>query len=216
MAFVILIACLLSVIIISIVWPLHFLRGQWGETEPAHRGRRMAILLAAALVLTWPYLAIKGVELRHVLARVPAPLNIWWIDYRLERSWGIGLPGDNEEGFVVYRLASGSARWARSKGERLGEFLPGGAKAWHSTPVDAIGEHDRWHPYDQDGKSERHSATIFEYLGQYGYSIPIEAGRDADANQAINNPGSFYSYGSGGSVTIVDPARGKLYFAYAG
>jgi len=216
MVFVILIACLLSAIIISIVWPLHFLCGLWREMGSAHCVRRAAILLAAALVIGWPYLAFKGMELRHVLARVPAPLHISWIDYRLERSWGIGLPGDNEVGFVVYRLASGSARWARSKGARLREFLPGGAQTWHSTPVDAIGEHDRWHPYDQDGKAERHPATIFEYLGRYGYSIPIEAGRDADANQAINNPGSFYSYGSGGSVTIVDPARGKLYFAYAG
>jgi len=178
-------------------------------------GRRAAILLAALLVCSWPYLAFKGVELRRVIGHVPAPLHISWIDYRLEEHWGIGLPGDNEVGFIAYRLTGGSARWARGKGARLAEFLPGGAQSWRSTPVDAVKEGDRWHPYEQDGGVRRHPATISEYLGRYGYSIPIETGRDAGADLAISTPGSFYSY-SGDSVTIVDPERGKLYFAYAG
>ncbi|MGO4736552.1 hypothetical protein AB4099_08415 [Bosea sp. 2KB_26] len=46
--------------------------------------------------------------------------------------------------------------------------------------------------------------------------IPMEAGRDAEADRSIQEAGSFYCYGRGGSVTIVDPVRGKVYFAYAG
>lgn len=62
----------------------------------------------------------------------------------------------------------------------------------------------------------RHPPDLVEYLDKYGFSIPIEEGRLDEANKAIQSGGSFYSYGKGGSVTIVDPARGKVYFAYAG
>lgn len=54
------------------------------------------------------------------------------------------------------------------------------------------------------------------YLRKYGFPIPIEKGRADEADRAIRSPGSFYSYGRAGSITIVDPARGKVYFAYVG
>jgi hypothetical protein len=126
------------------------------------------------------------------------------------------MPGDNETGFVVYRLTERTAQWARSKGSRLGEALSDGKTSWHATPIDETGSRNRWHHYDSETERHRHPATIREYLGAYGFSIPIEMGRDDEANRAIREAGSFYSYGRGGSVTIVDPARGKVYFAYAG
>ncbi|MDE8651907.1 hypothetical protein [Novosphingobium album (ex Liu et al. 2023)] len=196
---------------------LLLLRKRWRATDPDHRIRRVAIVSAGLLVVTSPYLAFKAYELRFVLARVPSPLHVAWIEYRLEDSFGgIGLPGDNETGFVVYRLTGASAQWARSKGQRLGEALPGGAESWHATPVDESGVRNSWHHYDSEAEKHGHSATIAEYLDKYGFSIPIEKGRDDEANRAIREPGSFYSYGRGGSVTIIDPARGKVYFAYAG
>ncbi|WP_093084165.1 hypothetical protein [Sphingobium sp. AP50] len=196
---------------------LFLLRKRWRRTNPEQRIRRVAIVLAGLLVVASPYLLFKAYELRFVLARVPSPLHVAWIEYRLEDSFGgIGLPGDNETGLVVYRLTEASARWARSMGPRLGEALPGGASRWHATPVDESGEHNTWHHYDSEADKHGHPATISEYLDKYGFSIPIEKGRDDEANRAIRAPGSFYSYGRGGSVTIVDPARGKVYFAYAG
>lgn len=126
------------------------------------------------------------------------------------------MPGDNETGFVVYRLTERTTLWARSKGSRLGEALPGGRTSWHATPVDETGSRNRWHDYDSEAERHRHRATIREYLDTYGFSIPVEKGQDDEANRAIREAGSFYSYGRGGSVTIVDPARGKVYFAYAG
>lgn len=196
---------------------LFLLRKRWQRTNPEQRNRRAAIVLAGLLVVTSPYLLFKAYELRFVLARVPSPLHVAWIEYRLEDSFGgIGLPGDNETGFVVYRLTDASAQWARSKGARLGEALPGGAESWHATPVDDSGARHRWHHYDSEAEKRGYPATIAEYLDAYGFSIPIEKGRDDEANRAIRASGSFYSYGRGGSVTIVDPARGKVYFAYAG
>jgi hypothetical protein len=165
-------------------------------------------------------------ERHFVLARVPEPLEVAEIEYRLEESWGVGfMPGDNETGFVVYRLTETSADSARKQGNHLKDMLSGGQGAWHATPVDdrsdeaALG---RWHPYDDDPDMmsvelpEGHPPTISEYLGKYGFDISIEGGRDGEADKALQSTGSFYSYGPGGSITIVDPGRGKVFFAYAG
>ncbi|KAA9020140.1 MULTISPECIES: hypothetical protein [Sphingobium] len=196
---------------------LVLLRRKFRATQHEDRAKRIAIVLAGIAVIASPYLTFKAYELHFVLARVPSPLHVAWIEYRLEDSFGgIGMPGDNETGFVVYRLTEGTAEWARSKGSRLGEALPGGRTSWHATPVDETGSRNRWHHYDSEAERHRHPVTIREYLDTYGFSIPVETGRDDEANRAIREAGSFYSYGRGGSVTIVDPARGKVYFAYAG
>ena len=50
-------------------------------------------------------------------------------------------------------------------------------------------------------RPERHPPTIAEYLEKYGSEIPIEDGRDGEADKAIQSTGSFYSYGTGGSIT---------------
>ena len=50
----------------------------------------------------------------------------------------------------------------------------------------------------------------------YGFGIPLNEVYAGEVNRAIRRPGSFYSYGRGGSVTIVDPVRGMVFFAYAG
>lgn len=202
------------------------LRRMWRRTRPDQRFLRTLIIALGLAAIALPYVAIKIGERRSVLARVPEPLEVAEIEYRLEESWGVGfMPGDNETGFVVYRLTDDSADWARKQGSQLGNMLEGAKGAWRETPVDdssdetAIG---RWHTYDRDldmmavERPKHHPATIFEYLEKYGFTISIAQGRDHEANQSIQSSGSFYSYGKGGSVTIIDPGRGKVYFAYAG
>lgn len=180
------------------------------------------IVISCLLLIGVPYYLAERYQRQFLLARVPVPLKVAAVEYRLERSWGVGfMPGDNETGFVVYRLTSESAEWARNQGSRLGDKLPGGMSKWHLTPVKDAGDKD-WHPYDHDPqmmsvkRTANHPPTIQEYLEKYGFIIPIEDGRDAEADRAIQSEGSLYSYGLGGSVTIVDPIRGKVYFAYAG
>lgn len=181
-------------------------------------GRRVAAALSAAMLLASPYIAFKTAELLHVLSRVPEPLRASWIEYRLEKRWGIpffGLPGDNETGFVTYRLTAGSARWARKKGARLNHFLPAGSREWRPTPVTDDAISNRWHGQDEQ-LPLNHPVDFREYLGRYGFDIPVEQRRIDEANRAIRSPGSFYRYGRGGSITVVDTRHGKVYFAYAG
>lgn len=193
-----------------------WLRARWVNAGDEHRGEGIAIVLAGALAISSPYLAFKAYELHFVLSRVPEPLHVSWIEYRLEKSWGIGMPGDNETGFVIYRMTSGSTDWARKQGQHLGDKLPGGSAEWHQTPVDESGAHNRWHQYDSTSEPHGRKANLAEYLDKYGFPIPIEKGRDAEINYAVQNPGSFYSYERGGSVTVISPTQGKIYFAYAG
>lgn len=211
-------------LLIAVVLPLaaiyltcRWLFAKWVEAGRDRPARRAAILSTGVLTVLSPYLLFKAYDLYFLLSRVPAPLNALWVEYRLEKSWGIGLPGDNETGFVVYRLTGGSADWARKQGSGLGAALfPNKGAQWHPTPVNDDDPNRGWHGNHSDKQSNAGRPTILKYLDQYGFSIPVEKGRDAEANDAIQHPGSFYSYGRGGSVTIVDPKRGKVYFAYAG
>jgi hypothetical protein len=156
----------------------------------------ITIVVVSLLVIGIPYVAVKRFNRQHerevLLARVPEPLKVASVDYRLEESWGLGfMPGDNETGFVVYSLTEESSAWARSKGSRLGEMLPGGAAKWHPTPVGNAGDHRQWHNYDHDPsmmtarRAPQHPPTVWEYLEKYGFIIPIEPGKDAEADQAI-------------------------------
>lgn len=179
------------------------------------RGERIAIAFSGALAISSPYLVFKACEIYFALSYVPQPLQVFWIEYRLEQAGGLGLPGGNETGFVVYRMTGKSAEWTRSRGQNLGAILPGGSTVWHPTPIDDRGAHDRWHANDSASAPPDHAPNLEEYLDRYGFSIPIENGRDIEFNDAIQNPGSFYSYGRSGSVIVVDPKRGKIYVAYA-
>jgi hypothetical protein len=98
----------------------------------------------------------------------------------------------------------------------LGDFLPGGCERWHPTPVTDSNSEQGWYT-DETGRAPApHRANIAEYLDRYEFGIPIELGRVAEVNHAIQTGGALYCYGKGGRVTIIDPERGKVYFAYAG
>lgn len=207
--------CALLAIAIIVLFFLG-LRRLWRRTTPDQVVRRRLIIAFGLLAIASPYVASRIAERNHVLARVPEPLDVAEIEYRLEELFGVGfMPGDNETGFVVYRLTEESADWARKQGSRLGDALAGEKGAWRPTPVDDSGEAEavsRWHPYDLSARPP----NLEEYLEKYGFAIPIEKGRTDEANKAIQSRGSFYAYGRRGSITIVDPVRGKVYFAFAG
>jgi hypothetical protein len=186
----------------------------WPEASLRARGRGLSIMVLIAL---GPWLLFKAFEISAVLSRVPEPLEAMWIDYRLEDDFGsIGMPGDNETGFVEYRLTPTSARWARSKGAYLGRFLDEDGEPWSMTPVDDVSEHDRWHSAYDHASRAPHSADVREYLDHYGFWIPLADAPAERFNRVIRSRGSFYKYGAGGSITVIDPRGGKVYFAYAG
>lgn len=206
--------CTAVFVFFGLRWFVRKLRGQWGDWNWA---KRFGFLGAGLLLVAAPYLAFKVWEYRQVLARVPYPLQAYWIDYRNEVSGGIGLPGDNETGFVVYSLTARSMKWAKNNAATLDDLLPGRTEEWKRTPVDDWADGGaRWHSHGKNDSTPGHAADIKEYLGLYGFGIQIDQGQIDNVNRVIRTPGSFYEYGVGGSVTIVDPKHGKVYFAYAG
>jgi hypothetical protein len=199
--------------VLGIAWFFRKLTTSWpGWTW----GKRIGFAGTGIAVIAAPYLAFKVVEHRSLLARVPAPLHVARIEYRVEEAWGIGLPGDNETGLVVYRLTRESARWARDEGRRLPQSLRG-TNEWRPTPVDVWADGGfRWHLRGRKNRIATPAADISQYLSKYGFPIPLEPSRINEVNRAIRTSGSFYSYGRGGTLTIVDPTWGKVYFVYAG
>jgi hypothetical protein len=219
-----------SIVIVPLIGMIVFaffaLRYRLPWTQPVLVAFGVVVTVLGFGLIASPYLALESEQHDSVHERVPQPLAVAAIEYRLEEYWGLGfMPGDNETGFVVYQLTDESAEWARQQGSRLGDMLEGTQGLWNPTPIDdSSNDHAvrQWHPYDHDpqmmseSRPRGHSPTIREYLEKYGFTIPIEEGKDDEANRSLQSVGSFYAYGKGGSVTIVDPARGKVYFAYAG
>lgn len=204
----------------ALLFALYLLWEALKKTPQKKPGRRAFLAALIFIYVSSPYLLYKAWDLRAAFSRIPEPLHSMWIEYRQEVEFGAGfLPSDNETGFVVYRLTDASAQWARDQGNRLGELLPGGPAHWLPTPVGKIDDIERWvRRCENDHRCDEteNPPDIATYLDAYGFLIPLREGADAEANQAIRSEGSFYSYGRGGAVTIVDPNRGKVYFAYAG
>jgi hypothetical protein len=211
---VVVLLCLVGFYLLGLLWFFRRLNARWYDWSWA---KRLGFFGAGVVVFALPYLASKAWELNGVLARVPDPLHVSWIEYREEEAWGIGGPGDNETGFVIYRLTERSAAWARAQKAGLRDTLPGGASNWRPTPVADLDDGGReWHADDHDPLRPLHGPEIKEYLNKYGFGIRLDQRQVDQVNRAIRTPGSFYSYGRGGSITIVDPRHGKVYFAYAG
>lgn len=201
------------------------LRRIWRRTRSDQLVLRGLIVVLGVGFVVAPYMAFKFEERRWILAHVPQPLDVAEIEFRVEELYGTGfMPGDNETGFVVYRLTDASALWARDQGRRLGEALEGTEGTWLVTPVDDRSTEQavsQWHPYDNPPvrgaeRIARDPPNVSEFLGKYGFEISIDARFEREANEAIQSGGSLYHYGPGGSVTIVDPNKGKVYFFYAG
>jgi len=211
-AALLLILCLIALYLYGIFWFPRKLFRKWGDW---HWRQRLGFGAVAFAVIVSPYLAFKTADYFSALSRVPEPLRAIFIEYRVEWSGGIG-PGANETGFVVYRLTDASAAWARDKGAKLGAALGGDNSHWLETPVDDRIENGRaWHSY-VDHPATADVADIRSYLDRYGFGLPLENGRADAFNLVIRTPGSFYTYGVGGAITVVDPQHGKVYFAYAG
>ncbi|WP_429806791.1 hypothetical protein [Ensifer sp. B1-9] len=186
---VVLVVCASLAIAVVVLFFLG-LRRLWRRTRPDQVRRRGLIIAIGLLAILSPYVASKITERRYVLARVPEPLEVAEVEYRLEELFGVGfMPGDNETGFVVYRLTQESADWARKQGSRLGDVLSGEKGTWRATPVDD--RRDEWHPYDDEPEMmamelpARHPPNLEEFLDKYGFSIPIQKGRTDEANKAI-------------------------------
>lgn len=184
----------------------------WKATPAGGHLRRTGIVFAAALSVCSPYIIWKAHQITLIFAPVPKPLHALWIEYSVEKSGG---PGDNETGFVVYRLTSGSADWAKSQGAALDVALDAKDGIWTSTPVDDMFLESGKCDDDDDRNKPLCQANFGKYLNRRGYGVPVDKNWLARANHVARTPGSFYRYGRSGQLTIVDASAGKVYFAYA-
>lgn len=174
---------------------------------------RVAIILGVFIVVGSPYAFYRYYLYQFTLGRLPEPLEVEKIEFQREEVWGFG-PGGNETGFIAYRLTPASADWVRRNGSSLANVLPGGSEDWQKTPITCPDERCAWR---DDMTSQRGPApSLRGYLNKYGFDIRVDRKFVDQVDQAIRTSGSVYRYNRGGGVTIVVPAQGMAYHAYAG
>lgn len=185
----------------------------WRRAGADRPWRRLAIIVGCLALLASPYIAWEVYIYRFTLARLPEQLEVASIEFQNEEHWGIGLPSDNETGFIAYRLTPESSNWIRRQGTALADNLSGGRTEWSETPIVCSDQSCRW---QNDMVRPTDRPSLQGYLGRYGFGIQVDPRWVDKVNQAIRAPGSVYRYKRGGGVTIVVPAQGMAYHAYAG
>lgn len=194
------------------------------SSAPARPGCMRGCLTALLVVVLFLIVAFKLLEHRHWRSFVPTGLDVGRIEYQRDESWGIGLPGDNETGLIVYRLPSSTAdavrrsgmaflqtvgREPRNRGDWHGLYT-----TWHQTPM-LIGAQDSWAVLPKGEAAGTRSATLAEYLDKYGFGIPIDPGIITKIDKALAEPGNYYAFGRIG-VFIIIPKESIAVYAYAG
>src|SRR5688572_5026943 len=65
--------------------------------------RRRKLLLLGLCILAAGLIVWKGLVYRDHLRNVPEAMNLWWVRYAWEESWGFG-PGGSYTGIIVYDM----------------------------------------------------------------------------------------------------------------
>jgi hypothetical protein len=176
----------------------------------------------------WVFLCLLGagviafigyrINNHHALfANLPEDLKATQIIYKKENEFSIGWgPGDNETGFIVYALPNKTVEHIQSEKMAYVSLLNVRDRntdwygAWAQTPVP---------PQPSPIPGDDKAPTKFRagaFLDRYGFGIDVQPGYLSDVDQAMNNAGSYYAYGRGGSLLIISPQKRKAYFLYAG
>lgn len=151
----------------------------------------------------------------------PAGMGVERVLFAKEEAWGIGLPGDNETGFMAFALADEAAQDLLNKGiehfssesREVKSFGPRKECIWSATPI-SINDL-RWLKWTGDNVNS--GPRLSNYLNQYGFGIDIPSDLEEEFNNAIRSPGSYFCYtGIGNGVILVAPAVKKTFYAYAG
>jgi hypothetical protein len=182
-----------------------------------------AIGLFAAAFLAWNVFVY-----RHHLRFVPEAMNVWWVRYVSEESWGFG-PGGNETGIIVYDMPDEVRDALHEKGTAwLGALPPnswqgwqGRYSDWHTTPVPPT---QFWaDPAACPPKtSDRYlfiypngCPSIAGYMGEYGFPILFDRDVETMVNEALFSPGAYYAFGRIGMLILI-PARERIVYVYNG
>jgi hypothetical protein len=189
-------------------------------------GCLVALFAVALLIFGW----IKYREYRHYRDIVPFGLRVTGIEYRAENDFGgVGLPGDNETGVVVYSLEPKQAQQLAQEGlnavSRLGRqkgtWEPDDPRrkalygSWMPTPALDVAAAD-WKVHSAQRPPTGQPIRIREFLDKYGFDIPVARPVEREIDESLATPGSYFSFARGGKVFILMPARRKGVLAYAG
>lgn len=146
------------------------------------------------------------------LGFLPDGMNVWKQIYAKEKAWGIGMPGDNETGLIMFELPNSASKNVMKDGINFLKTLHPGNKCsneWQETPQ--LTNTD-WF----NNESNAGIPNVEHYLNRYGFGIPFDGAIIHDINQSIAMSGSYVSYCRGGGAVIVMPKINRIAFAYSG
>ncbi len=155
----------------------------------------------------------------YLLKQVPKSLNVKKSIYAVTEHHGIGFPGDNETGFIVYKIPTAQSELIYNLGisylNNLPEIKENDFKKkyeltseWMNTPIKKDNE---WKMEIEHGDS-----VVMNQLCRYGFCIDIEKEYEDIANTIITNPGSYYAYRKGGATIIISPQKQMIIYLYSG
>lgn len=146
--------------------------------------------------------ALRSIETRHWLLKLPPQLRVEKILYTETKSWGFG-PGGNETGVVLYELPS------HLSGKNPSVLAP--QLRWEKTPLQG---HREW--FEGEGASRTEAGPLlYNYLNQYGFGIPLKTEAAREIDRAVSAPGSWYAYTRNGVILLM-PLINRVAFVYAG
>lgn len=208
--------------------------GEEGDSNLA--ANRIGFWRGCLLFVVLLFLVVAGCfrfsEYRRQYARVPMGLDVAGISYSKEESWGIGMPGDNETGIIVYRLDDKVAKVLETGGlKAINELGKQGSDAWTMDDARRKRLYDEWiaTPYTLrecasvrqgddwvvDAKTCRYFPTLGAYLDRYGFGIEVDQTVRRDVDKALSTSGSYYSHSRSG-IFLIAPSLQKAVFFYAG
>lgn len=174
-----------------------------GTLNVKHMNRRtLSWLLPCLFFAVALWAALRSIESRHWLLRLPQQLGVEKILYTETNSWGFG-PGGNETGVVLYELPSHVS-------DKTPSVLAPQLR-WEKTPLQG---HREW--IEGEGASRTEAGPLLNnYLNQYGFSIPVKPEVVSEIDRSVSAPGSWYAYTRNG-VILVMPLISRVAYVYAG
>ncbi|MFK0208908.1 hypothetical protein [Agrobacterium sp. NPDC090283] len=171
------------------------------------------ILGIVLLILFLVCLGIKIFDRDRRLSIAPCGMGINKVLYAEEQSWGIGLPGDNETGVIVFELPDVVSEQIEIQGIGYLESITCPVEL----AIDRRGKYDRWQKTPiLNGKEWRADAVeLNSYLDHYGFGIEINKTIELEINGAISGEGNFFSFGRTG-IIVLAPRTNRAYYFYAG
>lgn len=173
--------------------------------------------LIISTLITSIYITYYHYEKEFDLSFVPDALGIHSVSYHKEESWGIGGPGDNESGILVYPLSNEISKQISEQGINFFRNIPpntnqrdrdfrGYYTNWSETPVKST---TFWAYRENSSK-----LYISDYVCRYGFCIDIDPIIETNANLIVNSTGNYYAYGRTGLI-IVSPKKNIVLYLYS-